>query len=392
MPITRVKVWIAGEVLTASDLNNEFNNIIDNVSIGTIVDGSLASPGIQFVNDGNTGIYRPGTDQLALVAGGATAFTVTRTSTGTAFALFSRGVTDSTRIYPALTFGGANDGIAAITAGTLDFVTAGVRAAQASAYTNATNYLVFTPGQTGTPAILETGGGDTNVPLLLRAKGTGYVQGPGGQSVGERLYPGIGVGGTDQGLLFLTTGTVDLVAGGRRVLQASAYTNATNYLRVTPRDTGAGPLIDVAGADTNIDLNLGAKGSGTIKAATAFIPAALVNNPPPQYALVRENTPAAWCVFNGVTASVYASYGVSSVVRNSVGNYTINWRRSFKYASGYAVFGMGNSDNAFVNNIYVITAGAAGPTATSCPIHSLDASTATIDARMITILAFGDQN
>ena len=178
MAISRIKVWIAGEVLTASDLNNEFNNIIDNLSFslsGDIGNGTLTVPGLKFANDTNTGIYLAGVDQIALVAGGATAFVVTRVSAGTAFALFSRGVTDSTRVYPALTFGGPNDGIAALSAGTLDFITAGVRAAQASAYANATNYLVFTPGQAGTPAILETAGGDTNVPMLLRGKGTGYV-------------------------------------------------------------------------------------------------------------------------------------------------------------------------------------------------------------------------
>ena len=30
MAISRVKVWIAGEVLTASDLNGEFNNVLNN--------------------------------------------------------------------------------------------------------------------------------------------------------------------------------------------------------------------------------------------------------------------------------------------------------------------------------------------------------------------------
>ncbi len=30
MAISRVKTWIAGEVLTASDLNSEFNNILNN--------------------------------------------------------------------------------------------------------------------------------------------------------------------------------------------------------------------------------------------------------------------------------------------------------------------------------------------------------------------------
>ena len=37
MAISRAKTWIAAEVLTASDLNTEFNNIIDNAT-------SLISP------------------------------------------------------------------------------------------------------------------------------------------------------------------------------------------------------------------------------------------------------------------------------------------------------------------------------------------------------------
>ena len=37
MPITRVKSWTAGEVLTANDLNNEFNNITDNALLEPVV-------------------------------------------------------------------------------------------------------------------------------------------------------------------------------------------------------------------------------------------------------------------------------------------------------------------------------------------------------------------
>jgi hypothetical protein len=47
MAISRVKTWIAGEVLTASDLNNEFNNILNNAL-------SLISPLTGNLNFNNT--------------------------------------------------------------------------------------------------------------------------------------------------------------------------------------------------------------------------------------------------------------------------------------------------------------------------------------------------
>jgi len=36
MPLTRVRVWSAGDILTASDLNTEFNNIINNGVVSPI--------------------------------------------------------------------------------------------------------------------------------------------------------------------------------------------------------------------------------------------------------------------------------------------------------------------------------------------------------------------
>ena len=37
MAIPRVKSWVAGEVLTANDLNNEFNNIVNTVLVEPFV-------------------------------------------------------------------------------------------------------------------------------------------------------------------------------------------------------------------------------------------------------------------------------------------------------------------------------------------------------------------
>ena len=52
MPLSRVKTWTAGEQLTYSDLNNEFNNIIDNaVSLLTPWSGTLDLNGNSLILD-----------------------------------------------------------------------------------------------------------------------------------------------------------------------------------------------------------------------------------------------------------------------------------------------------------------------------------------------------
>ena len=317
MTLARVHTWIAGEVLTASDLNAEFNSIINNATslisplttnlnfngfglLGLAL-GSASSPSLSFTGDTNTGFWSPGADQLSLSAGGATAFSVVGRVAGTAYLEFKR------------------DG-----------------------------------------------------------------------SVGERFYPVIAFGGPDDGVASITAGTVDLIAGGRRVLQASPYTNATNYVRVSPRGTGAGPLIDVAGADTNIDLNLGAKGSGVIRAATAFVPAALVSNTPPQYGLLRENVPVAWVAggFDAGAATTYASFNVTSFTRGGTGNYTITWDRDFKQASAYAVLtGIGRDTPGGVHRIGITT-----KTVGTIAVTIADFSEAATDSIYVDILAFGDMS
>lgn len=216
MPLARLKTWIAGEVLTASDLNGEINNIIDNLSVALssqFADGSVTLPGIAFVNDADSGFYRAAANQVGWTVGG-------------------------------------------------------VEVLRASPYTSGVNYLLVAPGQVGQGAVLVATGSDTNVPLFIIPKGTGYVRVPTGTQGSERFYAGLGVGSPDTGLLSIDTGTLDIIANGRRVLRASAYANATNYLRVTPSQAGQPVLVEAAGADTNIPLLLRGKATGYVQASS----------------------------------------------------------------------------------------------------------------------------
>lgn len=315
MAISRVKNWVSAEVLYASDLNAEFNNILNNATslvspwtanmdaggfrLITLALGTVGNPTAQFTGDTNTGFYSPTADVVALAGGG-------------------------------------------------------VDLLRASSFANAVNYWLLTPSAAGNPLILEAQGSDTDIPMQILGKGTGYVQTATGFSISDRFYPGVALGRVNDGVAAITAGTVDLIAGGRRVFQASQYANATNYIRVSPSQSGIAPLIDVAGADTNIGLQFGGKGSGTIAVATGFIPASLgagpsVGNTPDQHGLYRENVMKGWINFKGTaTASIYGSFNVASLARNNTGDYTITWDRDFA-ATPYAIVGM-TAENSAPNN------------------------------------------
>ena len=86
MALARVHVWIAGEVLTASDLNNEFNSILNNptalitpltanlalgaFSLTGLGAGSASTPSLSFDGDANTGIFSSGAESVDLTGRG----------------------------------------------------------------------------------------------------------------------------------------------------------------------------------------------------------------------------------------------------------------------------------------------------------------------------------
>jgi hypothetical protein len=85
MALSRVKVWTAEE-LTSSDLNAEFNNILNNATslispltanlaaggfrLTGLSAGSVGSPTLQPTGDTDTGIYFPGANQVGIAGGG----------------------------------------------------------------------------------------------------------------------------------------------------------------------------------------------------------------------------------------------------------------------------------------------------------------------------------
>ncbi len=86
MAIARVTTWSSGQSLTASALNGEFDNIINNAlalvspwtgnmnaggfTLQAIAAGAVGGPSIYFTGDSNTGFYSSAADTFDITAGG----------------------------------------------------------------------------------------------------------------------------------------------------------------------------------------------------------------------------------------------------------------------------------------------------------------------------------
>lgn len=154
---------------------------------------------------------------------------------------------------------------------------------------SAVNYFTFTGGATGSPLTFQASGGDSNIGMNYLTKGTSahafytnaaqiqlqvvhtasavdYLTITGSAS-GLPLIQAAGAS-TDASILLAAKG-----AGGIAFITNTSLTqvqvnhtaSAVNYLALSGNVTGGPPTINAQGTDTNIDLFLGAKGTGVIR-------------------------------------------------------------------------------------------------------------------------------
>lgn len=153
---------------------------------------------------------------------------------------------------------------------------------------NQINGLTFKGAATGGEVGIGASGADSSVNIVYTSKGSGVHRFVGsgteqfristsGNAVNRLNASGAGTGGTPflaaqgadtnipvrfaaQGL-----GSVTLAQGTTPVFIATSYSAAAvNHLVLEARETGSGPVLRMTGPDTNIDLNLRPKGSGTV--------------------------------------------------------------------------------------------------------------------------------
>jgi hypothetical protein len=80
--LARVKTWSSGEVLTASDLNAEFNNLLNNArDLISPLTASLDLNGVELILDGDadTSITADTDDQIDFKIGGSDIFSMIST-------------------------------------------------------------------------------------------------------------------------------------------------------------------------------------------------------------------------------------------------------------------------------------------------------------------------
>ena len=81
---------------------------------------------------------------------------------------------------------------------------------------------------------------------------------------GSALIPSGSTAATN-GMYLPASNTVGISANSIDVARFNTVASGVNYLNLTPAATGGGPIIAATGSDTNVDLNLNTKGTGTVK-------------------------------------------------------------------------------------------------------------------------------
>lgn len=170
--------------------------------------------------------------------------------------------------------------------------------------------------------------------------------------------------GSNLGVSGAVTAGSNLYAAGASVLASNATvggalgvsgnTTLAGTLDVTGNTTlnsalSVGGTLSVTGnviGTTNVTGTLTTSGTTTLATGSTLTASPSITDSSTKIAttaFVQNNAKVskAWVNFNGTTGAIRSSYNVSSVTRNSVGNYTINFTNAFSNADYCVVFGAG---------------------------------------------------
>ncbi len=415
MAIARITTWSSGQTLTASALNNEFNNILNNgVDLWSPASKSTSFGGFGLVLDaaGVTNIQSPGTSGFLLTPGAKTG---TPGSTGGTINISAHTYTDSAT---------AASGTATSWTGS-SFQRPTLAASNTSVVTTdaATVYIANGPAA-GTNQTLTNSWGlwvdDGAVRLDLTTSKASAAS-----AVCRALYLPAATQ-TISGSTNITTATgynfIEVAQPTMSAASAMTITNAaTLYIADQPAASGAGPAAitnayalwvdngrarfdgDVVMAGTlscaaietsaSIDANLNMTLAGTFTmdgTGNAIIPAAAPSTPV-AHGLYRDNICKGWAnvSVSGGTPTLNADYNVTSITDTGVGLLTVTWETDFSSAN-YAVTAMvrGSSSN---RHIVATINEANAPLVGSCVISAATGGNVADDPQAYYIVAYGAQ-
>ena len=412
MAIGRVKTWIV-EVLTASDLNAEFNNIINNaLSLISPLTGTLDANGNEIIldADADTSITADTDDRLDVKLSGTDLFrfngTVTTPVNGIDFVASATGVAThaiatgtDTNIDLELRSKGSGDVVLADDSGNEILIAADVA--------SAVNEVTVTNAVTTAPPFIQATGGDTNIDLELRSKGSGDVVLADDSGNEILIAADVASAVNEITITNAATGNAPIIqssgetnigfqlqdSNGNEIILGASTASAVNEITATNAATANAPALSATGGDTNIDLNLVTKGTGQIDIGTggatqAEMEAATAADKivTPDSAQWHPGVAKAWVNFNGTgTVAIRTSHNVTSITDNGVGLYTVNFTTAFSSAD-YTLGGTANfTGGGGAESVRIVSL-----TTTSAQVRTLNADVAT-DLSIITINFFGDQ-
>jgi hypothetical protein len=211
---------------------------------------------------------------------------------------------------------------------------------------SAVNHINITNNSIGNRPTIVSAGDDTNIDLNLDAKGTGkiYLSSP---------------------LRSISSQFTIFDLSDNELFEMYYTASAVNHIRVLNNTTTNGPVLSAQGGDTNIDLVLNAKGTGSITNGTSdlalaqhyrelSIPAAAWypdDTNPPEFSSVQSTD--AYAFDAGTEESIYISFRLPDDYNGGVLRWSVDWD-AVATASGTAVFGL--SGGAFDDSDALSTA------------------------------------
>lgn len=306
MAITPFKTFIAGEVLTASDLNSSFNQIINNgIALWSPATTSVDLDGNEIVLDGD-----------------------------------------------------ADSSITADTDDRIDFRLSGQDLFRFDGTaTSPVNGLDFIASATGSDVQIQAIGTDTNIDIDIKPKGSGNVL-----FNSATILTGIVQDTTPQLGGQLDVNGQAIGDGTRELLTFTEDASAVNHVDIENQATGGGPIIRAAGDDTNVPLLLQGKGTGAVQigdanlqfpdadgsanaflatdgsAGLSFVDPATQAEQETATSTAKPITPGRqqyhpsaakfWVIFQADT-TVDASYNVTSITDNGTGDFTVTIATNF---------------------------------------------------------------
>lgn len=410
MAISRATTWSSGQTLTASALNAEFNNIINNgTSLWSPATSSVSLGGFALVLDaaGVSSVQSSGSSGFLYTAGdksgsvsttgssfniAAATFTDTGTAgSGTATAWVANGLQRPT-------VAASNTSVTTTDAATL-YIANGPAAGSNQTLTNSWGLWVddgavrldLTTSKASAasavcralylPAATQTISGSTNI---TTATGYNYIE------IGQPTLSAVSAMTiTNAATLYIADAPAASGAGPAAISNPYAIWVDSGAVRFDGGATIGGALTQTGALDANSTMTL----SGTLTmdgTNNAIIPAAAPSTPV-AHGLYRDNICKGWghISVSGGTPTLNADYNVTSITDSGVGELTVTWETDFTSAN-YALLPGGRGPAGSDHIVFDIDADNA-PGTGSCRLTAATGGNVLADPQIWTFAAYGVQ-